>query len=85
MIRAYPDEKVVIILDDLSTEWYPSEIQKVKEMWGDGYHIKGIAKVIRPYNALADAIDEVALLIFDLKRKRQIQKRLYGVIGGFKE
>ena len=81
VMRAVPDEQVVIILDDLSTEWYPSEIQKVKDMWERGYHIKGIARIIRPYNSVDDAIDEVALLIFDLKRKRQIRERYHGIWG----
>lgn len=67
--------RYVIALDGLDFSWDPKAVEKVKKLWSDGRHISDIAKTVRR------DIDEVALLVMHLARKKQIKPRNGGCFG----
>ena len=60
---------------DLDFSWNENSLNKVIRYWNSGYHIDEISKKVKR------KIDEVAILIIDLKRKGEIDTRIGGVFG----
>ena len=60
---------------DLDFSWNEKQVKRVIAYWKSGYHIAEIAKKVDRI------IDEVAILIIDLARKEEIEKREGGVFG----
>jgi predicted regulator of amino acid metabolism with ACT domain len=74
-LKLRPKKELIIALEDLDFTWYPTEVEKVKKLWKYGRHIRDIAKQVRR------DIDEVAVLIMHLARKKEIKRRKMGVLG----
>ncbi len=72
-LKTRPKSKLVIILDDLDFSWTKLEVAKAILMWRNGYSLEEMAKQLRPYDSTKDAIDEVALLIMHLRRRKKIK------------
>ena len=72
-LKTRPKNKLVIILDDLDFSWTKLEVAKAILMWRNGYSLEEMAKQLRPYDSTKDAIDEVALLIMHLRRRKKIK------------
>lgn len=73
--KTRPKKPLYLMLEDLDFSWYEEEVDQVKEMWNDGSHIEKISdKVNRE-------VDEVALLIIDLHRNKEVDIRDNGVYG----
>ncbi len=72
-LKTRPKSKLVIILDDLDFSWTKLEVAKAILMWKSGYSLGEMAKQLRPYDSTKDAIDEVALLIMHLRRRKKIK------------
>lgn len=68
-------EEKYIVLADLEYGWLSNDIEIVKTMWGEGYHIEDISKEIDR------EIEEVFLLLLDQARKGKIKRRTNGVFG----
>jgi len=68
-------ENDYIALMNLDFSWSWPKVLVVKKLWNAGYHIAEIAEEVDRI------IDEVALLIMDLARKKKIQERPGGVFG----
>jgi len=81
MRKKSPKHRLVIALDDLDFSWTKHEIRKAIMLWNSGYSIQDMAKQLRPYDGMKDAVDEVALLIMHLKRQGKITNREGGVMG----
>ncbi|MBO8136779.1 MAG: hypothetical protein H0Z40_01370 [Desulfotomaculum sp.] len=85
MYKLRPRDELVVILDDLDFSWHEEEINRVVDMWNEGYSISEIVREIRPprsgLKTKRDAEDEVALLIFHLAREGRIEPRPGGVWG----
>lgn len=64
-----------IPLEDLNWEWRTRDIAIVIVLWKQGDPIDRIAKLVRR------SIDEVAILLIDLRRKGLIELRKGGVYG----
>ena len=79
MTRPYkkkiPTNKVHIPLLDMNFQWMPEEIEKVIEMWQKGYDLRVISKELQREG------DEVMILLLDLARKNQIEKRENSIWG----
>ena len=60
--KTRPRERLVIALDDLDFSWTNQEIMTAILLWNLGTPIKIMAKQLRPYDGMKDAVDEVALL-----------------------
>lgn len=72
-LKTRPKSKLVIILDDLDFSWTKLEVAKAILMWRNGYSLEEMAKQLRPHDSTKDAIDEVALLIMHLRRRKKIK------------
>ena len=68
-------EPTIIILDDLDTSFTQNQIDLAIDLWNRGIHIDDMARLIRKYDKLLDAIDEITLLIIHLKRQGLINNR----------
>lgn len=79
MTRPYkkkiPENEVYIPLLDMNFQWMPDEVEKVIDMWEKGYHLQLIADEINREG------DEVMILLLDLARKSQIEKRENSIWG----
>ena len=75
IMKLRPKSELVIILEDLDFSWYAVEMNKVKSLWKDGWHIKDIAKTVKRDQ------DEVATLVMHLARRGEISRRRGGVFG----
>lgn len=80
-IRAYSDEPYFIALDDLSFEWTYKEMAEAVAMYRAGKSLEVMAKMLRPHTVEKDRLDEVALLLMHLSRKRKIYPRVGGLFG----
>lgn len=65
-----------IPLEDLNWEWLTRDISIVIELWQQGEAIDRIAKLVRR------SVDEVAILVMDMRRRGLIEIRKGGVWGG---
>ena len=80
-LKTRPKSKLVIILDDLDFSWTKLEVAKAILMWRNGYSLGEMAKQLRPYDGVKNAIDEVALLIMHLARQGKVGPREGGIFG----
>ncbi|QUH21451.1 hypothetical protein [Alkaliphilus sp. B6464] len=71
----------VIILDDLDLTWTTEQIQQAIFMWTCGWSIEEMARKLRKYDGIRNAVDEVALLIMHLGRQNKIESREGGIFG----
>jgi hypothetical protein len=71
----YMTGEVYIACLDMDFEWTKVQVEEIKQMWQTGVPVDYIAKTFK-----RDA-DEVALLLMDLRRKKDIQKRKGGYFG----
>lgn len=69
-------KKKYIPLEDLNWEWLTRDIAIVIGLWKQGEPIDRIAKLVRR------SVDEVAILLMDLRRNGLIELRKGGVLGG---
>ena len=89
MANTKPEKPIppqIIVLDDLDFSWTIEEVEEVKKLWKDGVGIVDIAQQVRKktpdfYRKEQDSIDETALLIMHLGRKRQVKPRKGGIFG----
>jgi len=70
-----PQEELYIACTDMDFSWKQAEIDYVIQEWKAGTHISDIA------DGLGRDVDEVAILLMDLARKRKILPRENGVFG----
>ncbi|MGM0437525.1 MAG: hypothetical protein ACQEQD_04570 [Bacillota bacterium] len=68
-------ENDYIALLELDFSWRKETVEEVKELWKEGYIISYIADKINREG------DEVFLLLMDLARKGEIEKRENGIFG----
>lgn len=73
--KTRPKDELHICLEKLDFSWYKKEVEKVKNMWEEGHHIKDIAQV------MDREVDEVFLLLLDLIRRKKIKSRENGIYG----
>lgn len=74
-------EPITIILDDLDFTWTEKEINMAIFMWTYGWSIEQMARKLRKYDGIKNAVDEVALLIMHLSRQGKIKPRKGGLFG----
>lgn len=75
-MRKYrPGDRLYIALQELDFSWYPWEVDKVRELWGQGKSIHRIGKI------MDRDPDEVVLLIMSLARDNKVSQRPGGVLG----
>ena len=68
-----------ICLADLDFSWFPAEVEQVASLWRQGVSLVDIAAEVRGKGA--DAVDETALLVWDLARRGKVERRPGGVLG----
>ena len=73
--KAIPKDKIHIPLIDLDFRFQPEEVERVEEMWKEGYDIRVISKELNREG------DEIMVLLLDLARKDRIVKRENSVWG----
>ena len=64
-----------IACEELNFTWNEKQIEDAIYYWNKGYHIDYIS------DRVERNIDEVAILIMDLRRKGKIKERIGGVFG----
>ncbi len=65
-------EPGVVILEDIDFYWSKKEMAVFLARWLQGQNIVTIAYALRPHLAPSDAVDEVTLLAFHLRRQKKI-------------
>jgi len=68
-----------ICLADLDFSWYLHEVEQVAELWRQGVPLVDIAAEVRGKGQ--DAVDETALLVWDLARRGKVGARPGGVFS----
>ena len=70
-----------IILFDLNFDWDFDEVDTIAEMYQGGATLEEMAtRRISQFTGLDNAMDETALLLMDLSRRKKIQTRKGGVL-----
>ena len=64
---------------DLDFSWFPAEVEQVAELWRQGVPLVDIAAEVRGKGQ--NAVDETALLVWDMARQGKVGRREGGVYG----
>ena len=70
-----PQEPLYIVGLDWQLQWYPSEVEQVKQAWQEG---KGLVAIAREVKSTPQA---VFLLLLDLAEQGKISKRINYIWG----
>jgi hypothetical protein len=73
-----PAEQHIALLD-LDFSWYLHEVERVADLWRQGVPLVEIAAEVR--GGGQDAVDETALLVWDMARRGKVERRDGGVYG----